>query len=186
MVEALDTNYSATQAEKNYVQESFEKNSIKEFFIKEAKNLKEKIINNFHTENYSNFEQKMSFEQEKQTMKNILKKPIYRNIYNQYSSTLAKNQNKPWFSEWIALLQSIINVYDNKKGKSSSHKIDGIVWPKTFEVLASIAKEANIKFDGIIDKSLLTHIIGVCNESGTREVQQEETYEKKWKRWTKI
>gem|GEM_PF-6945253 len=46
-----------------------------------------------------------------------------------------------------------------------SAEMDGILGPNTFYVLASIAKDRNISFNGVVDKPLLDAMINVCKET---------------------
>ncbi|MCX6825476.1 MAG: hypothetical protein NTY80_04640 [candidate division SR1 bacterium] len=178
-INKLDTNYGATQGEKDYVKETLEKESVKELFKKEIDNLSTKIIRNFHSDNYVSFEVHKKFENEKQSMNTILKADP--DMEKKYETALAKNTKRPGFSKGILLVQAIaikcinkINAGESVENKLTSRNgtafksqaIDGILGPNTFYVLASIAKEKKISFNGMIDKRLLSEMIKICGEPG--------------------
>ena len=187
-IENLDNDYELKNEEKNYVKEILDTKWVKELFAKEQKNLQSKIIRNFHTENYSNFEINKQFENEKNSMKNIINNDP--NMKTKYETALAKNQKKWGFSEGILLLQTIaITCVEKINGKESvtnklsswnglsfkSQAMDGILWPNTFYVLASIAKEKKISFNGSVDKPLLEAMIGICGETTPPQKEPIET-----------
>ena len=57
-------------------------------------------------------------------------------------------------------IESKLSSRNDTKNKSKA--MDGIMGPNTFYVLASIAKEKGIKFNGIVDKTLLNEMISIC------------------------
>ncbi len=178
--EKLDTNYSATQQEKEYVKNTINTKGVKELFNLETTNLKSKIIRNFHTANYVELSKK-TFAPEKKQMKDIINADP--EIKAKYEAAVA--QKGKWRSEGIMLLQAIaikcvniINQNESVENKLTSRNgtnfksasIDGIVGPNTFYVLASIAKEKGISFNGVVDKPLLAAMISICgNETPTIE-----------------
>lgn len=111
-INKLDTNYGATQGEKDYVKETLEKESVKELFKKEIDNLSTKIIRNFHSDNYVSFEVHKKFENEKQSMNTILKADP--DMEKKYETALAKNTKRPGFSKGILLVQAIAIKCINK------------------------------------------------------------------------
>lgn len=58
---------------------------------------------------------------------------------------------------------------------NKSQAMDGVLGPNTFYVLASIAKEKNIPFNGVVDKPLLDAMINICgkNEYDESEIQRQ-------------
>jgi len=185
----LDTNYWTTNEEKNYVKETLDTKGVKELFLQEEKNLQSKIIKNFHNDNYSNFETNKLFENKKNAMKNIIN--ANPTMKTKYEKAIAEKTTGS--SEWIRLLQAIaITCVEKINGKESvqnkltswnglsfkSQTLDGILWPNTFYVLASIAKEKGIAFNGIVDKPLLDAMISICGEvpqtTATKHAEQKE------------
>ncbi len=172
----LNTEYGATKEERNYVQETLDKKWVQELFTKEKNDLKNKIMRNFHTDNYVAFEMHKKFDTEKKSMKDILNTdPDMKKKYE----TALKNKRR-WASEGIVLLQAIaincVKILANKDDvekklssrddlKYKSQAIDGFLGPNTFYVLASIAKEKGISFNGIVDKKLLDTMMNICKEA---------------------
>jgi hypothetical protein len=78
---------------------------VEVLFAQEKNDLKKKIINNFHTENFSAFEQKHVFDAEKAEMNAIIADD--QEIKTKYESALKINQKKGGFSEGILLVQTI-------------------------------------------------------------------------------
>lgn len=178
----LDLNYWATDKERTYVKETLDKEGVKKLFEKELVNLGSKIVKNFHNDNYATFEVQKKFETEKTAMKTIINADP--DMKKKYETALAKNKTRGGFSEGILLLQTIaikcvniINTKESVENKLSSRNevayksqaMDGILGPNTFYVLASIAKEKNISFDGVVDKPLVDQMISICGETPSTE-----------------
>lgn len=185
--EKLDTNYSATQQEKEYVKNTINTKGVKELFNLETTNLKSKIIRNFHTANYVELSKK-TFAPEKKQMKDIINADP--EIKAKYEAAVAHKGK--WRSEGIMLLQAIaikcVNIINQSESVESkltsrngtsfkSASIDGIVGPNTFYVLASIAKEKGISFNGVVDKPLLAAMISICGSETPAIAQVVETTE---------
>ena len=51
--------------------------------------------------------------------------------------------------------------------------MDGILGPNTFYVLASIAKEKNIPFNGIVDQKLIDTIVDICLEDAMSKPEEQ-------------
>lgn len=171
----LDSNYSVSAAEKDYVKNTLETEWVKALFQKEASWLQSKIINNFHSTNYSRFEQQKVLD------KSEMKETIYKDpdMKAKYEAALAKHGKDGGFSEGILLLQTLAIkcitvlkndevVEDKLKQRSElgrrSDAMDGIIGPNTFYVLASIAKDQGIAFNGVIDQKLIDKIVDICLE----------------------
>ena len=174
----LDLNYWATQKEKDYVKDTLDKEWVKKLFEKELNNLSGKIVRNFHNDNYAAFEIKKTFETEKKSIKDILNADP--EMQKKYEAALAKNKARGGCSEGVLLLQALAikcvtilangEKIENKLASRNdvafkSQAMDGILGPNTFYVLASIAKEKWIAFNGVADKSLLDTMINICKEN---------------------
>ena len=176
----LDSNYSVSAEEKNYVKTTLETEWVQALFQKEASWLQSKIINNFHSTNYSRFEQQKVLD--KSEMKDAINKDP--DMKAKYEAAFAKHGKDGGFSEGILLLQTLaikcITVLKNDevveeklKQRSElgrkSDAMDGIIGPNTFYVLASIAKDQGISFDWVIDQKLIDKIVDICLEDEPEE-----------------
>ena len=93
----LDLTYGTSEKEKKYVQDTLEKEGVKSLFSKETKKLHEKIIKNFHNDNYLNFETNKKFDQEKESMKRIINEDP--TIKTKYEKSLNMQKGKSGVSE---------------------------------------------------------------------------------------
>ena len=195
----LDTNYQASKEqaskeERDYVKETLEKEWVTALFKKEITNLKSKIIKNFHNDNYQAFEIDKTFDTEKQSMRDIIdQEPTIKTKYEAVVKRGKAGEIKG-FSEWVLLLQALAikcikklangekieEKLQSRNGSTfKSAEMDGILGPNTFYVLASIAKDRNISFNGVVDKPLLDAMINVCKETPVVKVDKSAAITKK-------